>query len=368
MNPRRTLPIFPMSRRALPSLISCVVAATCLLPGCGPKKSANPPIEFQDDAATHAESTPPAPSPATAPAATNPPAAAKSRDAAESTADTPPVRFVAYNLLNYLTDERRDGTLRQKPEREKQAIVEVLSTLKPDLLGVCEIGTDEDLGDLQTRLAAHGIHLPHRALGTGEDPVRRLGFLSAFPITSVTPTAGLRYELTLADGSAALTGMERGILDVTVQIRPDYQLRCLGVHLKSKREVTHANQETIRRSEAELLRRHADSILAEDPETNLLVYGDFNDTLHTPAIELVRGDNSRPHAQLEPLSLTDADGQRWTHYWDWQDIYSRFDYCFVNAALKPEIILSESGIAEESQIRRASDHRPTFLTIDPEDQ
>lgn len=329
------------------------------LGGCRREGSMNPPIEFRAP-----DPQAPAGLPVELPAGQSPPPAVP-EVAAPATGR---VRFVAYNLLNYLTDESPDGRQRLKPEREKEAIVEVLAALSPDILGVCEIGSEDDLIDLQRRLADAGVDLPHRTWTGGEDPVRHLGLLSAWPLAEVQPASDQRYELLHRDGSVALVGMERGILDVTVQLAPDYQLRCLGVHLKSKREIPEADQETMRRSEAQLLRRHAEKILAAAPETNLLVYGDFNDTLHTPAIEIIRGDHSRPSAQLEPLSLADPDGERWTHYWDFQDIYSRFDYCFVSPSLKPEIVLRESGIPADSKVRRASDHRPVFVTIQTRDR
>ena len=63
---------------------------------------------------------------------------------------------------------------------------------------------------------------------------------------------------------------QRGILDATLQVTPDYQLRLIGIHLKSRREVEEGDQAVMRRHEAVLLREHVEAILEAAPHTNLL--------------------------------------------------------------------------------------------------
>ena len=105
-------------------------------------------------------------------------------------------------------------------------------------------------------------------------------------------------------------------------------MRFLGVHLKSKREIAEGDQELIRRNEAYLLRKHADAIMADDPEVLLCVYGDLNDTRRTTAVRSVKGPYGSPRF-LEDLMIRDSRGMLWTHYWDYQHVYSRFDYVLV---------------------------------------
>ncbi len=71
--------------------------------------------------------------------------------------------------------------------------------------------------------------------------------------------------------------VRRGFLDVTIQVNAGYQLRLVGAHLKSKLPIREG-EALVRRMEAELLRKHLDGILGAAPETNLICYGDFNDT------------------------------------------------------------------------------------------
>lgn len=270
-----------------------------------------------------------------------------------------PFRFVVYNVQNWLTMERFDADRKPlgsiaKPEAERDAAVSILADLKPDLIGLCEIGTEVDLADLQQRLAARGIDLPHRHHDGGADPVRRLALLSRFPISETTRHAPLRYELV-----GRPFEMSRGILDATVAT-PAGPVRFLGAHLKSKREVPEGDQAQMRLEEARLLRRAATTALSASPSVPLVVYGDFNDSRQSPALRLLRGSANRPET-LYLTKLADSRGDFWTHYWTTQDIYSRFDYALVSAPLLDLIDWEKSRIVDDPRWAQASDHRPLLI-------
>ena len=154
----------------------------------------------------------------------------------------------------------------------------------------------------------------------------------------------------------------RGILDATVQVNENYQLRVLGVHLKSKRKVPEGDESLMRRSEAQLLRDHVEKIITSDPETNLLVFGDFNDTRNEAPIKAIQGKFGRPD-YLTDIQLKDKNGMRWTYYWSWADQYSRFDFIFINKGLLPEVDQEKSYIHGAPNWFTASDHRPCVAKI-----
>lgn len=274
------------------------------------------------------------------------------------------VTFMAYNLKNYLRMDRQvDGRSRKdapKPEDEVRALVAMIEDVKPDLLGVCEIGTDADLADLQARLKAAGVDLPHRDYMDSADPYRNLGLLSRFPVVARNHQASLTYQL-----DDTLFPFHRGIYDATVEPTPGYRLRLVGTHLKSKRPVNEGEQKEMRRQEAHLLRKHCDAILKEQPEANLLVFGDLNDTRNTPAIAAIKGDRKSP-LYLQDLVLRDRWGFTWTHYWFYADQYARFDYALVSRGLKPEILENDSYIHHAPEWWKASDHRPVVVRLMPE--
>ena len=74
--------------------------------------------------------------------------------------------------------------------------------------------------------------------------------------------------------------------------------------------------------------------LDRDPDQNLLVYGDFNDTRDQPAVQEILGPRQGP-LRLKEVLLTDAQGDRWTYYRRLTDSYDRFDYVLADSALWP---------------------------------
>ena len=358
-----------------------LVAGFALAWGIVSSKKPPSPASFKPVAVQPAPATPP-PVPAPVP---TPPAAAPAETAAveapASTADAirgdntrarkaselDPrfVTFVGYNLRNYLKMERqgKGGLLpgQPKPEREVRALVDMIADIKPDILGVCEIGTREDLADLQQRLAGGGVNLPVAEWVDSADEHRNLALLSRFPIVERHHRTDLTYQL-----AGTVLPFGRGILDATVEPAPGYRLRLVGTHLKSKREVEEGDQEEMRRNEAHLLRQHIDGILTADPRTNLLVYGDLNDTKNTASIQEVKGGKGSANA-LQDLYLRDRYGYTWTHFWSAGDQYSRLDFAMVSKGLLPEIRKRDCYIHSAPEWQAASDHRPLVVRLLPEE-
>ena len=87
------------------------------------------------------------------------------------------LRFLSYNIKNYLTmsryvdGERKD---RRKPAREVDALVDIIIAARPDVLGICEIGSGEDLAELQKKLIDGGLSLTHSEHAGGADTTRQM--------------------------------------------------------------------------------------------------------------------------------------------------------------------------------------------------
>lgn len=283
------------------------------------------------------------------------PSETKPRAKPKRTKDVSEFRFVAYNVENWLSMERsvngKEHASVPKPERSKQAVIDLLREAQPDILGLCEIGSEQDLLDLQTRLHAAGIDLPHRHYSGGADPVRHLALLSRFPISSTAKPEQTDFQL-----NGRTTSLQRGILDATIDVNGT-PIRFLGVHLKSKREVNWADQEQIRIHEAQLVRTHADKVLRNNSQERVILYGDFNDTARSDVLKKIQGVNNSA-SYFYALNLKDAAGTRWTQHWAEQDVYSRFDYILVSPTLRKTIEARSSRILESKDWEQGSDHRP----------
>ncbi len=277
--------------------------------------------------------------------------------ATESLNSSEGLRFISYNVENWLTMDRYvDRKLAKnlpKPESEKQALVKLLTNQAPDVIGLCEIGETSDLKEVQSALKAAGLDLPFTHYVGGSDPVRHQGLLSKFPITSTAKPAETEFKM-----SGRTFGINRGILDASIDAGGK-QYRLIGVHLKSKREVKDVDQEEMRIHEARLLRRHVDSILQSEANARLIVYGDFNDTRPSKTFKSVTGSYNDP-GYLTAIPAKDSRGEAWTHYWEPHDIYSRIDFITVSRALRPEVDFRASRIIDDPTWNEASDHRPVL--------
>lgn len=276
------------------------------------------------------------------------------------------VVFASYNLQNYLAMAREvDGKRVEnapKPASEVAAVVKVIKKVRPDILGLIEMGDESMLEDLQKRLKAAGLDYPHREWLQGFDEERHVALLSRFPIVEHNSRGDIPFPV-----NGRIERMNRGILDVTVQVNPDYRLRLVGAHLKSRRPVPEYDEAVMRAKEAWMLRDHVVRILEKDPKTNLLLFGDFNDEKNAYPVRVLIGRKGSAHHMFD-LPLADSRGERWTHYWKTADSYSRIDYLMASPALEKEIKLDESGINDSPFWNDASDHRAIYTTISAEDK
>jgi endonuclease/exonuclease/phosphatase family metal-dependent hydrolase len=268
--------------------------------------------------------------------------------------------FCSYNVRNYFVSDQVSAERRTKakPETEIEAVIKVIREINPDVLGVCEMGSPAAFDDFKARLENAGLGYRDSEYVMADDEDRHLALLSRFPIVHRKSAAKVRFEL-----NGTQQSVKRGFLDVTLQILPGYQLRCVGVHLKSKLP-TPEGEALIRRHEAAKLRGHLDAILGAAPAVNLLCYGDFNDAKNQPIFSEVSGMRGTPN-HMSDLAARDAHGDRWTHHWPVADEYSRIDFLFASRGLLPEVKRDTATVYRSDFWEQASDHRPVFVTIIP---
>jgi endonuclease/exonuclease/phosphatase family metal-dependent hydrolase len=273
-----------------------------------------------------------------------------------------PIVICQYNVENYLDAQpARPGQsygTRAKPEKQIEALVRVIQTIHPDILGVCEMGSVARFNDFKKRLAAAGLAYADSEYVSGPDEDRHLALVSRFPIVARQSLTDIPFEL-----NGQPQKVRRGFLDVTIEVNPQYRLRMVGVHFKSKLPVPEG-EALIRRHEAQKLRQHLEKIIAADGNVNRVAYGDFNDSKNEPMFQEVSGVRGTP-SYMADLWAKDALGDRWTHYWRTADIYSRFDYIFVSPALFREVVKAKSTVYRSAEWNEASDHRPVYATIIP---
>jgi endonuclease/exonuclease/phosphatase family metal-dependent hydrolase len=258
----------------------------------------------------------------------------------------------AYNVENWNSIERRGQPNQPKPKAERDAVLAVVATVRPDVLAVEEMGKTNDFAEFVAGLREKGLDYRHHEWIQAVDADRHVCVLSRFPIVE-------RHSVTnaihLLDGKPM--AVQRGILDVLIKVNDHYSFRALVVHLKSKRTVDYGDQAAIRLGEARLLREHIGKILKKSPTQNLVAMGDFNDT---PDSEPVRAILGEPPFQLFALHPLDSEGKDGTHLWRARNQYSRIDYLVLSPGMSNEFIAGSARIADVPAWKTASDHRMIY--------
>jgi endonuclease/exonuclease/phosphatase family metal-dependent hydrolase len=258
----------------------------------------------------------------------------------------------AYNVENWLLMERDGQKDQPKPAAEREAVSRVIAQVRPDVLGVEEMGTADELDDLLGGLHEKGLEYPYREWIEGADPTRHVALLSRFPFAQRFSRTDYNYLL-----NGKPQRIERGILDVEVKVNDQYSFRAVVAHLKSKRQSKIGDQAVMRLEEAKLLRAHVGKALKNTPGLNLIVMGDFNDTPESEPIRTLLGE---PPFNLFDLMPVDSKGGHDTHYWKFRDLFSRIDYLIASPGLSNEYVEGSARIADVPEWNDASDHRTVY--------
>src|ERR1035438_2478185 len=213
-------------------------------------------------------------------------------------------RVATYNVESYLDEATQ--TRSAKSVEAKAKIRESIRALKPDVLAMQEMGGTNALLELRDSLKAEGLDLPYWEHITGFDTNIHVAILSKFPIIARRPHT---------DDSFLLSGrrfrVSRGFAEVDIQVNTNYSFTLMTAHLKSKRAVAQADETELRLEEAKLLREKVDVILSANPNANLVVLGDFNDTKDSASTKAVIGRGKRKRtARMAAISA--ADRLRWS--------------------------------------------------------
>jgi endonuclease/exonuclease/phosphatase family metal-dependent hydrolase len=288
-------------------------------------------------------------------------------------AETPRFKVVTYNVENYLVE--RSGTRSAKPEAARRKVTETLVALKPDVVALQEIGPTNALIELQSRLRRAGLDLPHWEHVSGYDTNIFVAILSRFPITARRSHS---QESFLLEGRRFRTS--RGLLEVDLEVGPEYRFTLFTAHLKSKRAIGAADEGEMREQEARVLRRLVDARLTADPKANVLICGDFNDTKDSPALKALLGRSGQRHlVDTRPVERNgdqaasenpkwDPRHVSWTHFYGKEDTYSRIDYILLSTGMAREWRREGSYLPTLPDWGIASDHRPVLCEFEAADQ
>ena len=264
------------------------------------------------------------------------------------------------NAHNYIADGTGQG--RPKNEREKLALFDVITEERPDILLMCEVGGDDQLEEIDEQLKKRGMEYPHREWIEARDEVRHVVLLSRFPIVARDPHDDLSYEL-----NGRRLEVQRGFIEADVQVDSNYRIKIYVAHLKSKLSTKKGpfggvSQAQMRLNEARLLRQEIEKDLAANPNANLLLVGDMNDTPKSKPVEVLLGSG------LTDLCPLDANGYSGTWYDKRKRRYERFDYMLLSDGLRKELVEGSVKLRDDKTAKIASDHFSIMAEFEAEDR
>jgi endonuclease/exonuclease/phosphatase family metal-dependent hydrolase len=282
-------------------------------------------------------------------------------------------RVAAYNIENYL--DQPTATRRQvKSEEAKAKIRESIRALKPDVISLEEMGSTNALLELRASLKAEGLDFPFWEHVSGFDTNIHVAVLSRFPITARRSHTNDNFLL-----HGQRFSVSRGFAEVDIQVNTNYSFTLLGAHLKSKRPVPEADEAELRLEEAKLLREKVDAILKANPNANLVVLGDFNNTKDSDSTKAVIGTGRFKLIDTRPAERNGDDAPNpnrrnssmnvtWTYYYGVDDTYSRIDYILLSPGMAREWVKSETYVLAMPNWGVGSDHRPIVAAFEAEDK
>lgn len=282
------------------------------------------------------------------------------------------IRIATYNLENYI--DAPAGTRPLKTPQARVKIRESIRAIRPDVLALQELGSLRAMRELLSSLKDEGMDYPHWEFVTGWDTNIHVAVASRFPITARRSHTNESFLL-----FGRRFRVSRGFAEVDIRVNPRYAFTIFTAHLKSRRPVAEADEAELREQEALILREKIDARLQSDPDANIIVLGDLNDTKDSKSTRAIIGRgrhmlvDTRPaerNGDNEPAANSRFDPRHitWTHFYGKEDTYSRIDYIFISRGMAREWNRDETYILALPNWGIASDHRPITAAFIAQDQ
>lgn len=281
-------------------------------------------------------------------------------------------RVGTYNLENYI--EQPSGTRPAKTAEGKAKIRESIKALNADVLALQEVGGTNALLELRASLKREGMDYPFWEHVKGWDTNIQVAVLSRFPITARRPHTNESFLL-----FGRRFRVSRGFAELEVQVNDRYSFTLFTAHLKSRRPVPEADEIELREQEAIILRQKVEARLAANPNANVILAGDLNDSKDARSTRGIIGrgktaltdlrpaerngdDQPNPNPRYEPRNIT------WTHHYGKEDTYGRIDYLMVSRGMLREWNEKETYVLAIPNWGVGSDHRPLVATFAAEEK
>lgn len=277
--------------------------------------------------------------------------------------------IATYNVDTYL-DQPTQTRPHVKTAEAKAKVRDVICTMNPDVIAMEEMGTTNALLELRSSLKDKGLDYPNWDYLQGWDTNIHVAVLSKFPIVARHPHTDDEFLL-----DAKRFRVSRGIDELEIQPTPGFTFTLIAVHLKSKVPDSGADPNEQRLDEAKILREIINNHFKTDPDSRIVVLGDFNDEKDSDSVREIIGRGKLKLVDTRPAerngdtvtsksSYNEPRNVTWTYFYGKDDTYSRIDYILLSPAMARYWLKDGTYVATVPNWGIASDHRPIVAAFD----
>jgi len=153
-------------------------------------------------------------------------------------------------------------------------------------------------------------------------------------------------------------GFAHGVFNVN-----GYMFHLIAADLKDRRKHPEFNQTDMRRYEARQLRYLVNDISRREPDSNILIVGNLNDTCGMSPLKELYNRRSGIGKRLFDIRPVDSMKTTWT-YWNREtDDFERIDYAMASFPMISEIVREKTAVIQTDNWKKASAHRPLLVSI-----
>lgn len=267
------------------------------------------------------------------------------------------ITVATYNVLNLFdgVDDpyANDETTPEKPREELLRVAAVLKEINADVVAFQEV---ESRGYLQKFLDVFAPELGYQEIVHFEGNDTRgidVCVATRIPVGRVVSHRHLRFPGPNGPNSR----FNRDLLRIEFLPENGDPFEMWVVHLKSN-SGGREESEPIRVAESRQVYKLIASRLLANPDADLLVCGDFNDTFESPTLRIIRGVEAGNQPILQPLfDSVPADGRITYSVEPYREM---IDFILVSPAMALRYVAGSYGIRDGSLAESGSDHNPVY--------
>jgi endonuclease/exonuclease/phosphatase family metal-dependent hydrolase len=142
-----------------------------------------------------------------------------------------------------------------------------------------------------------------------------------------------------------------------------YKFHLIAADLKDRQKHPEHNQTDMRRYEARQLRYLVNDICKREPDSNILLVGNLNDTCGMSPLKELYNRRSGMEKRLFDIRPLDSMKTAWTNWNMETDDFERIDYAMASFSMVSEIHRDKTAVIQTDNWKKASTHRPLLISV-----